>query len=302
MPWFRVDDDAGTHPKLLAAGDSAVGLWVRAGAYSARYLTEGHITRRALRTLGGTQRQVQRLLDARLWVVDPDGDGWRFWQWEDRQPTREDVEADRAAARERARRYRASRRDATVDNPGDNGADGPGPRAGRAPDVHGTRTGRAPDAQKPDHRSDVSDDVSAGKRDSSRRESRDPGPARPGPTHLLNYLGRLALGDARDNGRPPADQMSAWQELAGPHVDLVREAATYLARHGGRPADDAHAAWLGWLRTARKRADREHPAPIGCDRCHGGWLDDDPDTGRPRPCPTCKPRHLAAVETREDIA
>lgn len=86
-----------------------------------------------------------------------------------------------------------------------------------------------------------------------------------------------------------------WQAVAGPHVDLVREAATYLARHGGRPADDPHAAWQGWLRAARRRADEQHRPPIGCPRCHDGWLEDD-ERGRPRPCTTCRPRHLAAVE------
>ena len=231
MPWFRVDDDAGTHPKLLAAGDSAVGLWVRAGAYSARYLTEGHITRRALRALGGTQRQVQRLLDARLWVEDPDGDGWRFWQWDDRQPTREEVAESRRKARERQQRSRAARREAG-DNPGDKGPDG-------APDVHGTRTGRASDVQKVSHRSDVSDDVPAGHGDVSRRDSQDPGPARPGPTHLLTYLGRLALGDARDDGRPPADQLEADPSVGHPEQVVGSDRGThrappFLPAHGRR--------------------------------------------------------------------
>lgn len=29
MPWFRVDDDFALHPKAIAAGNAALGLWVR---------------------------------------------------------------------------------------------------------------------------------------------------------------------------------------------------------------------------------------------------------------------------------
>lgn len=291
MPWFRVDDDAHSHPKLLAAGDLAVGLWTRAGSYCAKYLTEGHVSRQTLRQLKGQPRVAQRLVDAGLWVADPDGDGWRFHGWDERQPTREDVERDRAAAAERQRRLRASRRDKPVDRPLPGPVDNSGTGLTRAsrgtslvrPEVPHSRVARA-----------SQEDETAGQGVSSRRESRDPGPARPGPTHLLAYLGRLALGDAREEGRPPADQVDAWQAIAGPHVDLLREAATYLARHGGTPAADPHAAWIGWLKAARRRADTQHRPPIGCAGCHGGWLDDD-DHGRPRPCPTCRPRRLHAV-------
>ena len=43
MPWFRVDDSFDQHPKADAAGNRALGLWVRAGAYCARLLTEGFV-------------------------------------------------------------------------------------------------------------------------------------------------------------------------------------------------------------------------------------------------------------------
>ena len=35
MPWFIVDDSAHSHPKLIKAGNSAVGLWMRCGSYAA---------------------------------------------------------------------------------------------------------------------------------------------------------------------------------------------------------------------------------------------------------------------------
>lgn len=41
MTWFKVDDTFYGHPKTLKAGNAAVGLWVKAGAYAAQHLTEG---------------------------------------------------------------------------------------------------------------------------------------------------------------------------------------------------------------------------------------------------------------------
>ena len=109
MPWFRVDDDLALHPKVIAAGNAAMGLWVRAGAYAAQYLTEGFVPRTLLATLGGRQKDAQALVSAGLWEV-VDG-GWRFHQWEERQPTRTQVETDRAAAAERQRKAREAARE-----------------------------------------------------------------------------------------------------------------------------------------------------------------------------------------------
>ena len=38
MAWFKVDDKLAFHPKVLTAGNTAIGLWVRAGAWSADQL------------------------------------------------------------------------------------------------------------------------------------------------------------------------------------------------------------------------------------------------------------------------
>lgn len=34
MSWFKVDDHLAFHRKTLAAGNEAMGLWVRAGSWS----------------------------------------------------------------------------------------------------------------------------------------------------------------------------------------------------------------------------------------------------------------------------
>lgn len=104
MPWFKVDDNLAMHAKAVEAGNAALGLWVRAGSWASQQLTDGFVPSWVVRTMG-TPAQAKSLVRARLWR-EVDG-GYSFWQWEDRQPTREAVEADRAAARERQRARRS---------------------------------------------------------------------------------------------------------------------------------------------------------------------------------------------------
>ena len=107
MPWFKVDDTFATHPKVLRAGNSAIGLWVRAGSWSASQLTDGFIPQSMLTVLGGRRADATKLIDAGLWYAVHDG--YQFHQWDQYQPTRKKVEGDRAAWRERQRQARERR-------------------------------------------------------------------------------------------------------------------------------------------------------------------------------------------------
>ncbi|MFD4444861.1 hypothetical protein ACFWPK_34310 [Nocardia sp. NPDC058519] len=107
MPWFRVDDDAAFHSKIVAAGNAAVGLWTRAGSYSSRELTDGFIPNHMIASMG-TPAQAKKLVQVRLW--DKVDGGYQFHQWEERQPfTKADVERKRDEARERMRNVRANK-------------------------------------------------------------------------------------------------------------------------------------------------------------------------------------------------
>lgn len=97
MTWFKVDDALATHDKVLAAGNAAMGLWVRAGAWSAQHLTDGFVPLHAVRLLGSVG-QAKSLVAAGLWH-EVDG-GYSFHEWHDYQPTRERVEKTREARRE----------------------------------------------------------------------------------------------------------------------------------------------------------------------------------------------------------
>lgn len=108
MPWFKVDDTLASHPKARAAGLAAMGLWVVAGAYASQYLTGGQVPRWFVDSWPSGRRLADRLVDAGLWLTCDDG--WNFHQWDERQPTKDQVEADREAARQRVKRWRAAKR------------------------------------------------------------------------------------------------------------------------------------------------------------------------------------------------
>lgn len=117
MVWFRVDDDLAFHRKSLKAGNAAMGLWVRAGAECASQLLDGFVPDE-MALLIGTRALANKLVDAGLWHR-VDG-GFRFHQWEDRQPTKADVEADRRANAARQKVFRSPHlRDAVRKRDGD---------------------------------------------------------------------------------------------------------------------------------------------------------------------------------------
>ncbi len=98
MAWFKVDDNLAFHCKTMTAGNAAMGLWVRAGSWSMQMLTDGCIPAAICRQLG-TESQAKKLVEAGLWEAT--ADGWRFHGWEERQPSRVSVEAERQKSRER---------------------------------------------------------------------------------------------------------------------------------------------------------------------------------------------------------
>ncbi|MDH6141118.1 hypothetical protein P3T35_003131 [Kitasatospora sp. GP30] len=66
MTWFAVDDSAYAHPKMLKAGNAAIGLWVRCGAYCSAHLTDG-IVPGAIASMYGTPPQIRKLIIVGLW-------------------------------------------------------------------------------------------------------------------------------------------------------------------------------------------------------------------------------------------
>lgn len=128
MVWFKVDDDLAMHTKVMAAGNPAMGLWVRAGAWCAQQLTDGWIPLSVVRSLG-SEAQARRLVSSGLWLVTArDGqEGFLFHEWEARQPTRQDVTEARKDGALRQQRFRDRRSEGYRRNAVTNSNE-PGPR------------------------------------------------------------------------------------------------------------------------------------------------------------------------------
>lgn len=109
MTWFKVDDTLAFHHKTVAAGNAAMGLWVRAGSWCAQHLTDGFIPASIAATLG-TPAQISRLVKVGLWEVTESGFCFHQWGQEGRQPSREEVLSRREQERLRKKNARESKR------------------------------------------------------------------------------------------------------------------------------------------------------------------------------------------------
>jgi len=112
VPWFKVDDTLAFHAKTLTAGNAAMGLWVRAGAWSMQTLSDGFIPTQVARQLG-TKHEADRLVFAGLWVEKDDG--YLFHEWDQRQPSRAKVFTTREANAEKLRKWREKNRKGETD-------------------------------------------------------------------------------------------------------------------------------------------------------------------------------------------
>ncbi len=279
------------HPKLLDTSDPARCGWLMfvGIAYAREHLTDGILRPDTVVHEARVPRKtVRELVRVGIWhdpghgcgkCAQPPAGHVVVHDYAEHNQTSGEVEQVRDAARAAA--------EARWGNRGKGGPDGPGAGATEtqpapAPDPE-PDAGR--DAERiPDRNADRMQDCNA----EAEAEAEVP--------YLLTLVSRLAgKSDARTDQRSarlPAHTVAAWQEIAGPHVDLEREARQYLAMYGDRPANNERKAWLGHLLKARDYAatQRGEKSVPGCRDCTGGWDLTDPD--RPRPCPKCKP-HLA---------
>lgn len=100
MAWFKVDDGMHSHPKILDAGNEAIGLWARCGSYCSHYLTEGFV-KRDVALLYGDMALVDVLV--KVGLFEPVEGGWQMHDFLNYNPTKEKVLAEREAAAKRQR-------------------------------------------------------------------------------------------------------------------------------------------------------------------------------------------------------
>lgn len=113
MSWARLDDQMAFHAKIVAAGNEAVGAWVRLLTHSCAQLTDGRVTREIALTIT-RPKVLEDLVKVRL--LDRVEDGFRVHDFLDWNPPAAEVKAKREAERKRkesARKALQERRNPT---------------------------------------------------------------------------------------------------------------------------------------------------------------------------------------------
>jgi hypothetical protein len=142
MPYFQVDDQFHNSKKVMAIParfrNRAIGLWARAGSWSARELTNGQVPTEMLRSFDANVIDVVWLCEVGLWYATTAMhssckvhdictasarpkllDGYvNFHDWEDYNRTADQVKQYRATNRERQRRFRENDRGSGTHGPG----------------------------------------------------------------------------------------------------------------------------------------------------------------------------------------
>ncbi len=259
MAWFKADDRLPDNRKTRRAIDKSIapmGLWVLAGTWSAGALTDGFVPKAVVRRWDPRLQFAKVLVTAGMWVPDEhDGEeGYQFVNWEEYQPTKKEVEAERAAARERMKKRRAARKGISPDDDDADEVQANVPRNAEVTD--GARSGVV-------------------------RQPR-PNPTQPDPTHPLStYVeGGSHIGERASSPPPPK---------CPKHVDVDRPpncgaCADTRRRREAWDADQARRAAAARSEQARAAAAARSAAIAACGLCDaegyagGRVCDHDPDT------------------------
>ncbi|MFC0673534.1 hypothetical protein [Brachybacterium hainanense] len=222
MAWFKADDQLPFHPKVLAAGNAAMGLWIRAGTWSSSQLTDGFIPS-AIANAMANECDADALVDAGLWDR-VEGQGYRFHDWSDFQPS---AEQERE---KREKRKRAGQKGAAA------------------------RWGSNPDSKSHSKPHDTTDDASHGKADgktmprSRPRSHVSPTETRPDVEQVCELLADLCQQTASNGRRPTITK--AWRDEARRLIDLDSRTVTEIERIARWALGDPF--WVGNIRSMPK--------------------------------------------------
>lgn len=259
MVWFKVDDTLALNLKVLRAGNAAMGLWVRAGAWSGSQLSDGVVPEAVVPVLGGTSADAEALVAAGLW--ERVEGAYVFHDWEAYQPTRAAVEADRSGKQSGGllgnhRRWHESR-----------GLLVPGCRWC---DVAADRSGD----RSTDRSSDMGTDDGGHRSTDRSSESSRPDPTRPDRSTHVGSGGVGGTAPRKRGTRIPdpfvvTTEMREWAASELGPVDVDASTRTFVDYWRGKAGRDATkldwaATWRNWLRrddSSSSRARASAPTP-----------------------------------------
>lgn len=226
MPWFKVDDKFHDHPKVRRLGKdklAAIGLWALCGSWAGDTTSDGFVPLEIVQRHDPRERVAARLVAVGLWhkVTKGGEPGYEFHQWDERQPTRASIEAEREEWRGRkARQRKKSTRDSRgthAGQPVDNSVDVPtgNENPGQKSDQETVTTavihrGYREVAEAPGHHGGdpqggpTSEDDQLSRRDSRGSHADVRYPSRPVPSRTSGHPGEGTSPLARADETPPA--------------------------------------------------------------------------------------------------
>lgn len=101
MTWFKVDDKLAFHRKALAAGNAAMGAWVRMGSHAAAQLSDGFLSDSEVKLIG-SPKEVAALL--RVGFLEVAEHGYLLHDFLDYNPSADAVLAKQDVRRQAGRR------------------------------------------------------------------------------------------------------------------------------------------------------------------------------------------------------
>lgn len=105
MTWTKLDDGFWSNPKVLAAGNAAAGAYARMLAYCGDHNLDGKVDDPGAKLIANAG-QLRKLEEVGL--VERQENGWLIPGYLEFNPSKEQVEKDRARSRERMRKLRAN--------------------------------------------------------------------------------------------------------------------------------------------------------------------------------------------------
>lgn len=106
VKWIRLDTNMFENPKMLYLKEDrqfkAIVVHLEAMSYSGRHGLAGYMPKAALKVVGGTQADMNRLVSSGLWAPAPGGwqvNGWEEYQLVDEEAQRRSEKAQKAAAK-----------------------------------------------------------------------------------------------------------------------------------------------------------------------------------------------------------
>ena len=249
MPWIRLDDQWFDHPKFLGVSDAGQILWIKGLTYAVRHLTDGFIPSLAVpKFLQDPKRAsaaIKDLIRAGLWI-EVQG-GYQVHDYKDYQPLASKVKAERAATRERVKRWRETHlsesSNAVTGNVTNAVSNGP-PRAGDGLSGSGSGSG-------------------GGSRGATIGLALPPVVVEDSKvTAIRNRILRWPIFENL-NAQRLATEQADWMMTAPQKIDWVLRAIDECARKcaDGTPYDQKHRMLVGFMQHARKPRTAEEPLP-----------------------------------------